>query len=317
MKRMLLTIAFFLIFVPKSFSKDLLIGTVDMNRIFNEYIEFQETKKELDRFVLEWERQRDSLKRYIDSLKNVIEIEKPALTEKGKQKREMELQKAQEAYSQYLRTIWGDNGLFYRKSSELLQPYYKKIRETIKNVADQNGASMVLNSQNDVILYASNSIDLTDQVLQQLNKTFAQEQPKEGSKYRIAIFPIMETEAGAQKLQLGNRLQKAIYQGIQGVPNLEILGTGEVNGELSKRSLTNDKLFPENCQQVALSLNADYFICGTVSTSGDDVNFTYTLYKTATFDKISETQGSATNPRESLDVESIQKAKQLIQQFKP
>jgi Skp family chaperone for outer membrane proteins/TolB-like protein len=297
--------------------KDTSIATVDMNRIFNEYIEFQDAKRELDRFVLEWERQKDSLKQYIDSLKNLLEIEKPGLTEKGREKRELEIQKAQEAYSNFIKNIWGDNGLFYKKSSELLEPYYKKIQETIKNVAVANGFDLVLNNDAKVILYVSNSQDITDKVLQELNKTYAQQTISGGKRYRIAVFPLMETEPGAQKLQLGNRLQKSLYQGITGNVLLEVIPTDNVNKEISRSNLTNNKLFPETCKQIALSLNADYFVCGTVETSGENVNFVYQLYRTATGEKLQEITGSATDPRESLDVESLQKARLLSQQFKP
>jgi len=302
---------------PTLHSKDLSIATVDMNRIFNEYTEFQEAKRELDRFVLEWERQRDSLKQYVDSLKNLLEIEKPGLTEKGRQKRELEIQRAQEAYSNFVKSIWGDNGLFYKKSSELLEPYYGKIQETIKNVANANGIDLVLNKDSRVVLYVSNSQDITEKVLQELNKTYAQQTPAEKKRYRIAIFPLMEAEPGAQKLQLGSRLQKSIYQGITGNVLFDIIPNDQVNKEISRNNLTNDKLFPETCQQIALSLNADYFVCGTVETSGENVQFVYQLYRTATGERLQEITGSAANPRESLDVESLQKARLLSQQFKP
>jgi len=308
---------FFALLITPVAGKDLAIGVVDLSRVFNEYTEFQQAKRDLDRYVLEWERQRDSIKAYIDSLKTALEIEKPGLTEKGKEKRELEIKKAQETYTSFIKSIWGDEGLFFKKSEELLTPYYQKIQTTIKKVAEANNLDLVLNKTSDnLILYISNSKDITDLVLQELNRTYAQ-MPEQKMKYRIAIFPILEENADAQKFQLGTRLQRSIYQSIVGNLNFEVLGISDVNAEISKRNLTTDRLFPENCQQIALSLNSDYFICGSVQATGDNVDFTYEIYKTSTMERVIQVTGTATNLQENLDAESIQKAKLLIQQFKP
>ncbi|MGB4464359.1 MAG: OmpH family outer membrane protein [Candidatus Hydrothermia bacterium] len=317
MKRLFVALCITLFFIGISYSAEITVGVVDMERIFREYNEFQEAKRELDRFVLEWERQRDSLKQYIDSLKTALEVEKPGLTEKGREKKEIEIVKAQETYSQLVKSIWDRDGLFYKKSTELLNPYYEKIQETIKNVANANKLDFVFNSSGNIILYASNSQNITDLVLQELNKTYEIQRPQVTQKFRLAIFPLMETESEAQKLQLGSRLQRSLYQGLSGSANFELLSTGEVNQEISRRSLSSDKLFPENCQQIALSLNSDFFVAGTVETQGENVTFTYRIFRTATMEKLVEITGQAQNPRESLDVESIQKAKLLDQQFKP
>lgn len=313
----LTTITLFL-FLASSFlnARETKIAVVDLQRIFDEYIEFQNAKRELDRYVLEWERQRDSLKRYIDSLKQNLEIERPGLTDKGIQKKEIEINKAQERYSNFVKTIWGQDGLFYKKSHELLNPYYQKIQETIKKIAQANDVDLVLNNDTKFVLYISSATNLTDEVLQELNRSYAMQGEQKMSKVRIAAFPLVENDPDAQKLQLGNRIQKSIYQALTGLSNIELLGTSEVNKEISRRNLTNNQLLPETCQQLALSLNSDYFIRGIVSVSGEQVNFTYELYKTATMEKISEISGSAPNLRESLDIESIQKAKLLIQQIK-
>jgi Skp family chaperone for outer membrane proteins len=317
MRRFVSILFFTLVSLSSVLARDVSIGVVDMERVFREYSEFQEAKRELDRFVLEWERQRDSLRQYIDSLRNTFEIEKPGLTEKGRQKKELEIKKAQDTYSQFVKNIWSQDGLFYKKSSELLNPYYQKIQEAIKNVSIANNIDIVINNSTNTVLYVSSSQDITDLVIQNLNKTFVTQQIQKAQKFRIALFPLMETESEAQKLQLGSRLQKSLYQGLSGSANFEVLSTSDVNREISRKNITTDKLFPENCQQIALSLNSDYFVSGSVETSGENVTFIYTLYRTATMEKLLEISGQAQNPRESLDIESLQKARLLDQQFKP
>lgn len=316
MKKMLLTLIALFSATTYLNARETRIAVVDLERIFNEYTEFQNAKRELDRFVVEWERQRDSLKRYVDSLRQNLEIERPGLTDKGIQKKELEINKAQESYSNFVKTVWGENGLFYKKTQELLSPYYQKIQEGINKVAKANDVDLVINNDAKLILYVSNVINLTDLVLQELNRTYALQEQKL-TKLRIAIFPLTESDPDAQKLQLGTRVQKSIYQAITGTANIELIGTGEVNKEISRRNLTSDKLFTETCQQIALALNSDYFIRGIISTQDDEINFTYELYRTATMEKLAEVQGKASNPRESLDIESIQKAKILIQQLQP
>ncbi|MEO0278103.1 MAG: OmpH family outer membrane protein [candidate division WOR-3 bacterium] len=316
MKKVTLATLFLLLFLSFLNAKEIKIAIVDLQRVFDEYIEFQSAKRELDRYVLEWERQRDSLKRYIDSLKQNLEIERPGLTDKGIQKKEIEINKAQERYSNFIRNVWGQDGLFYKKSQELLNPYYQKIQETIKKIAKANDVDLVLNNDTKFVLYISNAIDLTSDVLQELNRNYVMQGEQKMAKVRIATFPLVENDPDAQKLQLGTRIQKSIYQALTGLSNIELLSTSEVNKEISRRNLTNNQLLPETCQQLALSLNSDYFIRGTVGVSGEQVNFTYELYKTATMEKVSEITGSAPNQREGLDIEAIQKAKLLIQQFK-
>ncbi len=65
----------------------------------------------------------------------------------------------------------GPQGEFYKKNLELTQPLYDKIDQVIQKIGQAEGYDYILDVVQGVVLYAKPEYDITDRVLEELNKT--------------------------------------------------------------------------------------------------------------------------------------------------
>ncbi|HNQ44466.1 MAG TPA: OmpH family outer membrane protein, partial [Candidatus Cloacimonadota bacterium] len=65
---------------------------------------------------------------------------------------------------------FGENGRAEQRYRELIDPLTNKIHDIITRIAEDEKYTMILDVSMGVILYATPTIDITEQVLQELNK---------------------------------------------------------------------------------------------------------------------------------------------------
>ena len=76
----------------------------------------------------------------------------------------------QTEYEGFVQTIFGPEGRVAEKNSELVRPIVDKINLVLKQIGDDEGYTMVFDASIGGIVYAADGIDLTDRVLEELNK---------------------------------------------------------------------------------------------------------------------------------------------------
>jgi hypothetical protein len=69
-----------------------------------------------------------------------------------------------------LEEYFGENGRAEQRYRELIDPLTKKIHDIITKIAEEENYTMIFDVSMGVVLYATASADITDQVLQELNK---------------------------------------------------------------------------------------------------------------------------------------------------
>ena len=153
-----------------SFSQVGRIGYIDSMRLRTEYKEFTEAQVKFDKEVVEWEAQADSMKKEIDSLQTEFDKIKLILSEEKKKERENFLDEKNLAYNKFTEEIFAPGGKIEKRNAELTKPILDKINQVLEKVALENNFDIIFDSVNGNIAYAKKTIDLTDKVLEELEK---------------------------------------------------------------------------------------------------------------------------------------------------
>ncbi|RMG67577.1 MAG: OmpH family outer membrane protein [Calditrichaeota bacterium] len=147
------------------------IRYVDSQRILNEYPEAQAVQKKLDEIRAGYEAEFNQLLKKYDELNKELESQSLLLSPEKKAEKERELQQLASQIEQYRYEKLGPQGEFYKKNLDLTQPLYDKIQQVIRRVGEQEGYDLILDVAQGVVLYAKPEYDITDRILEELNKS--------------------------------------------------------------------------------------------------------------------------------------------------
>jgi len=149
---------------------DLKIAHVDSKLIFEKYAETTKAQKDYDRQVQKWEQDAQAKQKELMEMKERLEKQSLMLSEEKKKELEANFQKKKSEYEAFVQEVYGKEGALYRKNQEISDPIVQKIKKTIQDVANQEGYDMVLDRAAGAVVYWKKDNDLTQRVLEILNK---------------------------------------------------------------------------------------------------------------------------------------------------
>jgi outer membrane protein len=152
-------------------TESLKIAYIDTDRIMAESKDTQEAQKTFANEQQNWQTQIADLNAQIEKLKTEYETKKMVLTEDGKKEAEDKIKELETERDNLIQEIYGENGKAIQRNAELLQPIMAKLKTVIEKVAVENNYSLILDASGGAILYAKPSLDITDMVIDELNKT--------------------------------------------------------------------------------------------------------------------------------------------------
>jgi len=144
-------------------AKELKVGYVDMQKVFNEYKKTKEAESDLESKGKVKTEERGKMVEDIRRLKDEIEL----LSDKNKEKKQGEIdgkiQKLQE-FDRKARTE------LLQDREDVLRQITKDINRVIQNYGKKHDYDMILNKDKRVLLYDKGDADITESVLRELNK---------------------------------------------------------------------------------------------------------------------------------------------------
>jgi outer membrane protein len=149
---------------------DLKIAHVDSKLIFEKYAETTKAQKDYDKQVQKWEQDAQAKQKELMDMKERLEKQSLMLSEEKKRELEAGFQKKKSEYEAFVQEVYGKEGALYRKNQEISDPIVQKIKKTIQDVANQEGYDMVLDRAAGAVVYWKKDNDLTQRVLEILNK---------------------------------------------------------------------------------------------------------------------------------------------------
>ncbi len=148
---------------------DLRIGYVDSARIFQDYKLAQDAQQRFDRQVQGWRDEASEKEKAVNALRAEVRDQSPILSSAKRQEKEDALQKAINDYEQFIQEIWGPQGRAAQENERATRGIIDQIRAVVEKFALDKGLELVLDSSTGGIIYADRSLDLTGDVLNELN----------------------------------------------------------------------------------------------------------------------------------------------------
>lgn len=311
MKKFTLYLSTLLLLVSHINAKEFKLATIDMQRVIREYKDLQNAKREMLDYEREWKKVKDSLYSELQQKNKEFEKKLPMLTVKGILDEQKKIKELEEKYNEYIKKIWGEGGEYNKKLKEITRPYLDKLHETINKIAEEDEYDIIVDKSAKFIIYARNTLDITNDVINYLNKEFVSDFQIERKKI-IAVFPLLEKDKDVKTMGLGMRSQEIVIASLRNSPNFDILPQGSVNNRMSSMGIRPENINETQAAQVASVLNADYFVIGEVSKQSLGIKFVLHLYDTRTMQDVNRIESMAENAEELLEQKLANKARELI-----
>ena len=146
------------------------IGYVDSNEIMSKFEEVRQVQVDLEKEQRRLESEFNSLVTQLDSLQQDYERQRLLMSETRRQEKENEIINMKKSAEEFQLKKFGPEGEIYRKQNELLKPVLKKIDVAIQKVGGEQGYDFILDAMSGALLYALDSHNLTEDVMDELSK---------------------------------------------------------------------------------------------------------------------------------------------------
>ena len=146
------------------------IGYVDSNEIMNNFEEVRQVQVDLEKEQKRLEAEFNDLVYSLDSLKQDYERQRLLMSDTRRNEKENEITYKERSIQKFQLDKFGPEGEIYRKQNQLLKPVLGKIDEAIQKVGSERGYDFILDAMSGALLYALDSHNLTEDVMEELSK---------------------------------------------------------------------------------------------------------------------------------------------------
>ena len=146
------------------------IGYVDSNEIMNNFEEVRQVQIDLEKEQRKLESEFNNLVAQLDSLQQDYERQRLLMSDTRRIEKENQIINMKKTAEEFQLKKFGPEGEIYRKQNELLKPVLKKIDEAIQKVGSEQGYDFIMDAMSGALLYALDSHNLTEDVMEELSK---------------------------------------------------------------------------------------------------------------------------------------------------
>ena len=149
---------------------DVKIGYVDSNEIMNNFDEVRQVQADLEKEQRRLESEFNEIVFGLDSLKQDYDRQRLLMSDTRRNEKENELANKEKSVQKFQLDKFGPEGEIYRIQNELLKPVLAKIDAAIQKVGSERGYDFILDAMSGALLYALDSHNLTEDVMDELAK---------------------------------------------------------------------------------------------------------------------------------------------------
>ena len=143
---------------------------VHSQRILAEYQEYVDAQNKLNGIRSGYESEYQKMVTEYQDLLQQIESQSLLLSPEKKQEKEKQITEKGMAIEKYKYDKLGPEGEFYKRSMELTKPIIDKINALIKKIGEQDGYDFIFDAASGALLHAVPKYDITDRIIEELNK---------------------------------------------------------------------------------------------------------------------------------------------------
>lgn len=145
------------------------IAFINSELILEGYKGTREAEQLYRKDVESWNREAEARKRDLTRLNRDLEQQTPMLSDEKVREKEQDYQRKLADYDKFVQSIWGPNGLVVQRNEEILRPIISRIQSILSRIGAEEGYDLILDAADGNVLYADPSLDLTQQVIDELN----------------------------------------------------------------------------------------------------------------------------------------------------
>lgn len=142
---------------------------IDMEYILKRIPTYEGANKQLESFSQQWQNEINKEVETVDAMYKKYQADLALLSGNEKTKRENEIVAKENAIQELRNKYFGQQGELFKKQEELIKPIQDDIYEAVKAVSTEAGYTLVVDRASATsIIFASPTIDISDQVLSRL-----------------------------------------------------------------------------------------------------------------------------------------------------
>lgn len=142
---------------------------MDGEKVVQSYKGYKDAETQFEKQRDAWNQELDKRTRELKSMEEDFKAQELMLSDAKKKEKLSLLDQRKSDLNKYYQDIFGPNGEAARKNEELLKPIIDKVSQIIKEVGEQEKYTMIFDTSNTGIAYASSAADLTDKIIQRVN----------------------------------------------------------------------------------------------------------------------------------------------------
>ena len=156
----------FLVMSSTYAQRNVRIGFLDLDKVLQANQDYGAASQELEGKIGEWRAEIETRQKEIDKKKEVLELERPLLTEEVAEERAEDLLFEQDKLNQYIEKRFGTDGDWIKQKVLLSQPAQDEILTAIREIADDRNLDYVFDSTADIlVLHSEKKYDISDLVI--------------------------------------------------------------------------------------------------------------------------------------------------------
>ena len=145
---------------------DMKIGLIDMQRAIQNSPAGKKAKGELEQAFNKKKKELQDQENALKKDKEAFDKKQAALSDSAKKEQQAKLQ---EKFMKYQDTLQKSQAEIQKKEQEMSQPIVTKIREKVADIAKKKGLSLVLEKNENIVIYSQEKDDITEEVMKGLD----------------------------------------------------------------------------------------------------------------------------------------------------
>jgi len=170
MKKLILSIVAVLLIASAANAQGLKIGIVDINTIVSELPQAKKAEEQLNALGQKYQDSLMKMQQELETRYVAYQKQQAMMPADQKQKEEQEITMLNTEVQQFQQKHFSAMGTIAMKREELLEPIRKSVKDAIDKVAKAEKINLVLDKNDQIVLYSEEKMDITFRVLDQLKR---------------------------------------------------------------------------------------------------------------------------------------------------
>ncbi len=255
------------------------IGYIDSQEILSKYQRAQEIRNEFQSKVDEWKKEVNRRQQELEKLQKSLETQSFMLTEEARMRKIQEIQQKKADLENYINDVYRKDGKAETLNKELMQPLLAEIDTIVSEIAKEEEFTFILDASTGVVLYADDMYDVTNRILDELNRKYLPE--TEGEEVEYYVFYFKEEDADSKSRTLGSIIKNLIYVGISELKDpFEKIKSEDLVSAKSSLAIENEEEVSENISLAVQFLNmsgVNFVVIGRVWVESGNIFFEYSI----------------------------------------